>query len=164
MNTNFKLGDLLYRRKGIVDHTAVYIGGNKVLHSSPAKGVEVLSVDDYSVGRKIRVISTSIENQFLLSERIRTILEIDPSYNILTSNCEHIAHFLISGRSQSPQKQIVIAATIISGVIAWKSGSKYWPLIAILSGAASCYVSNRARNYHKEYSPSLDSNLKPILT
>lgn len=147
MNDKLKLGDLLYRSKGFVEHAAVYIGNNKVVHTSPEKGREVIDVEDYSAGQSIKVVRTNVDNQELLEKRLKEILSTSANYQLLTDNCEHLASYLLYGRKTSPQIQAAFCGAIVGLILGQKM--RTWERIALIAvtAMAGCCVSNITRKY-----------------
>lgn len=147
MNTKLKLGDLLYRSKGFVQHAGVYMGKEQVLHNGPDGGVEVVSYDTYSQGKTVNVVSTDQQNICELKQRLQQITQGDTQYQWFSNNCEHIANFLISGRKHSPQKQAAIAGAVIGAIAGQSKGGYNWFWFALMGGALGCALSNSQRKY-----------------
>ncbi|ELV8595293.1 C40 family peptidase [Vibrio fluvialis] len=147
MNNKLNLGDLLYRSKGLVEHAAVYIGKNRVIHTSPENGVEVITLEEYAAGQRIKVVRTSFGNQELLEKRLHEILSTSSSYQLLTDNCEHLASYLLHGRKASPQIQAAFCGAIIGLLLGRKMDS--WQLVAliVISAMAGCWLTNISRTY-----------------
>ncbi len=147
MHPNVKAGDLLYRRKGFVQHAGVYLGAGKVLHNSPGKNTEITDFNTYSNGKAVKVISIDHGNIQALKTRLHQILSADNLYRLTHRNCEHIANFLIYGRAFSPQIQASLSGALISGLATYKSGSKKWLAFVLAGAAAGCITSNLSRKY-----------------
>ncbi len=147
MHPILKAGDLLYRRKGFVQHAGVYLGTDQVLHNSPSSNVEITDFNTYSNGKAVKVINIDHGNLHALKARLHQILSADNLYRLTHCNCEHIANFLIHGRAYSPQIQASLAGALTSGLAAYKSGSKKWLAFALAGAAAGCIISNLSRKY-----------------
>ena len=147
MHTKLKPGYLLYRNKWGAEHAGVYLGNYLVLHNSPAGGVEVISYSVYADGKPVKVIAIDKYNQAELAERLSLILQADASYHVVSNNCEHIANWLIHGRSFSPQLQVTDTCALLGGVVSWKTQRGNPLVIATLAGLAGCFLYNATRNY-----------------
>ena len=150
MDTPYTPGDLLYRHKGLVDHVGVYLGNDKVLHTSPSNGVEVISVAHFANNQSIRYVATCVEDQAKLSQRLSSILGGDSGYHASKANCEHLANYLVRGRAYSPQKRAMVLGALSLGLPARKAGTKYWPLFAILGAVCSCITWNQLPSHAKK--------------
>ncbi|MFC3679099.1 lecithin retinol acyltransferase family protein [Bacterioplanoides pacificum] len=151
MNNNLKSGDLLYRSKGIIQHAGVYLGNGQVLHNSPQNNVELISVDQYSEGKPVKVIRSHVDDHSLLTKRLERILNNDHRYEVVGNNCEHIAYMLIQGRKYSPQLQATLIGAILGGVAGSYTKSGNWLLFLLGGGIAGCLLSNLSRPYSFTY-------------
>lgn len=159
MNTKPKLGDLLYRSKGFVQHAGVYIGEERVLHNGPDGGVEVVSYNTYSQGKTVNVVSSDQHNICELKQRLQQITQGDTRYQWFSNNCEHIANFMISGRKYSPQIQASAIGAIIGAITGQSKGGYNWLLFALIGGIAGCALSNSLRNYDFRISSALTTTV-----
>lgn len=150
MDTKLKIGYLLYRTKGLVEHAAVYLGNNTVLHNSPSGDVEIISYEEYAQDKTVKVIVTDSHNLALLEARLESIIQQDGSYNAASNNCEHIANFLIKGRKYSPQLRAAIISATVMGFLSWKSGKGNPLLMACLGAAGGTVLSNALRKYDQK--------------
>lgn len=150
MDLKLKLGDLLYRSKGFVEHAAVYIGKNKVIHTSPENGTEVISIEEYGASQTIKVVRTNLSNQDLLAKRLDEILSNSPDYQLFTGNCEHLASYLIHGRKASPQIQAAFCGAIVGLILGQRMG--VWEKVALVAIGAliGCYATNLNRKYDSQ--------------
>ena len=155
MDSKLKVGDLLYRRKGIFDHVGVYMGNNQVFHNSPSGDTEVVSYHDYAECKAVSVVAIGHHNSPELIARLEVMLLADSRYHPAANNCEHIANELIHGRRYSPQLQAGVICAGLAGLISWKS-QKGSPLLMMLTGAISgCLLSNAIRKYDGRVPASL---------
>lgn len=99
----FRVGDIVARRKGFVMHKGVVLADGSVLHNTPFRGEHRCSLQEFSAGRRVYRVS---------SRRGRpggVTLWDDGApprgYNLFTNNCEHTASRVSTGRSESPQLQ-----------------------------------------------------------
>lgn len=157
MHSKLKPGDLLYRSKGIVQHAGVYLGNGQVLHNQPEKGINITSYSDYAQGEDIKVIRTEASDAGLISGRLKDIFSNDQKYSLLTNNCEHIAHYLISGRKKSPQLQAAIIGAFISAFIAYRYQKGNILLWASAGGGFTLLITQLFQQY--DSSLHLDNSL-----
>jgi len=148
MNTNLKLGDLLYRTKGFaIQHTGVYLGNQQVLHNRPADGAIITSLTDFGESLVIKVKSTDISCKRELSDRLTKILADDERYRLLSNNCESMAYFLITGRKYSPQIQATIVGAIAGALVGRRFSTQGLLLSIALGGMTGCLLVNAKRDY-----------------
>lgn len=151
MNCKLKMGDLLYRSKGLVEHAAIYLGNNLVFHTSPKNGPETLSLEEYSEGKVIKVIHTNESDVAILQGRIEQIMQSAKRYNVLTDNCEHLASYLLLGRKLSPQLQATAVGAIVGLIIGRNMSRGGVFLSVLLCGALSCIFANATRKYDRKF-------------
>ncbi len=147
MNTNFLMGDLLYRSKGPVEHAGVYLGNHQVLHNRPGDGVIITSLAEYQEGKQIKVQRFTEIDHHGLTMRLQMILQGDERYQLLSNNCESIANFLLFGRKKSPQIQATIIGAIAGGLLGKDMDFKGLLLAIAIGGALGCLVCNVSREY-----------------
>ncbi|HEY9029769.1 MAG TPA: lecithin retinol acyltransferase family protein [Kangiella sp.] len=147
MYSKLKMGDLLYRQKGIVQHLGVYLGNKSVLHNSPSRGARVTTFEEFADKRQVKVRKISNVNQAELVGRLSEILGQNERYSLLGNNCEHIANYLLKGRGYSPQLQATIVGLIISGFLSYNSKSSNLYLSLALGAAAGLLTYNIGRKY-----------------
>lgn len=119
MNSKLNIGDLLYRSKGLVEHVGVFLGNNKVVHSSPDYGISIDTLDDFSKNKTVKIVSVTDSNKNELATRLQRLLSYDSNYDLFANNCEHVASYLINGRKLSPQLQASIALSLFGGILAF---------------------------------------------
>ncbi len=137
MNDNLKMGTLLFRSKGVVEHVGVYVGFGRVIHTIPETGVNVVSIDEFGDGKSIRVVDVDDIDSATLSSRINEVLSGDITYSLSKRNCQHVANYIISGNKKSPQLRWSITSAIIAGCYAIHRGVNPAPYIAI-GGLIGC--------------------------
>lgn len=107
-------GDVLSRRKGLVQHKGLALGDGRVLHNTPFRGEHITSEAEFSAGQRVHVERQSMtarERALSYAERSRT-----GSYNLITNNCEHTVNRLTDGRSHSPQLKRWIAGVSLGAI------------------------------------------------
>tara|TARA_R110002072_G_scaffold303107_2_gene493835 strand:- start:121024 stop:121506 length:483 start_codon:yes stop_codon:yes gene_type:complete len=142
-----RIGDLLYRTKGVVEHAGVYLGSNCVLHTAPTTGIEIVSLERYGDGQEIKFKRIEATDMALLASRLSHILAGDRRFDLLGRNCEQVAHFLISGRNSSPQLLAAITGGAFGGLVACQTRSENWLMIVLAFSFAGCALSNLLRSY-----------------
>lgn len=147
MYSNLKLGYLLYRPKGFVEHVGVYLGSGQVLHNSPSGNVEVVTYQEYAAEETVKIVTTSQHNVEDLAERLNSLLAADSRYCPVSNNCEHIAYYLIYGRRFSPQIQATLSASIVAAFLSWKMKRGNPLVVGAIGGIVGCILSNLNRKY-----------------
>ena len=112
---NFNVGDHIYVDKylGIYTHHGIYIGDEKVIHySGLANGfesgkIEEIGLAEFKKGSNYLTKYIYDENSFFyqrhkIVERAKSRLNED-SYNLFRNNCEHFAHWCVTGENYSTQ-------------------------------------------------------------
>lgn len=101
----FLPGDVLARRKGMVMHHGIALGGGRVLHNTPDRGEHISSLADFAQGQKIRVQKRNLHerNRALVSASSLSAGGSARHYHLLDNNCEHTVHRYSGERPQSPQ-------------------------------------------------------------
>lgn len=104
-------GDVVSRRKGLVMHKGLYLGGGRVLHNTPGRGEHVCSEYEFRAGRRLHVERGQRGRSPLLHS---TMLESERrSYNLFTNNCEHTVTRLTEGKPKSRQlRSWAVGATL----------------------------------------------------
>jgi hypothetical protein len=147
MRQNLKLGDMLYRSKGIVEHKGVYLGADKVLHNSPEGDVSIVDFDDFAKGEQVKIIQIDEHNVHLLSQRLHEVLARDERYVFWSNNCEDIANFLVFGRKYSPQMQAACIGGLIGAAVGVKTKKEHWWALALVGGVGGLLLCNLTRKY-----------------
>ncbi|BBN59792.1 hypothetical protein EI16_03130 [Hydrogenovibrio marinus] len=149
MQNKLKPGDLLYRKKGIVEHAGVYLGQDRVIHNSPNGNTQITSLKDYSNEKEVKVISnnfTKAQQENLITEA-ENYLSIDKKYNLLNFNCEHLASAFLEEKPSSKQLQGAALGAGTAFALAHKMKSNNLLLLTILGGAIGCAMVNSMRKY-----------------
>ena len=139
MHINLKIGSLLLRKKGFVEHTAVYIGQGKVIHTIPETGVDIVSYEEFANNKNVNVIHVENLDVETLSSRIEMIFSGDTSYSLISRNCQHIAHYLINGKSNSSQLNWSAAGAAMGAFYGLTNGKNIW-VSTILGGLTACLL------------------------
>ena len=102
MRPHYLPGDLVARRKGLVMHHGIALGGGRVLHNTPFRGEHISSEEEFLAGQRLHVTRLPYD------ARVRALRHADDwtggrGYNLLTNNCEHTVTRAMSGAARSPQ-------------------------------------------------------------
>jgi hypothetical protein len=99
----YEIGSVLSVRKDFYRHVGVYAGDGMVFHNHPNSGQQLVSIDQFSGGRKIRVKKAGALDKQAFVQRLQQAQQQPNSYNLFLRNCEHTASTLRSGSANSPQ-------------------------------------------------------------
>jgi hypothetical protein len=99
----YAVGSVLSVRKDFYRHVGVYAGDGMVFHSHPNSGQQLVSIDQFSGGRKIRVKKAGVLDPQAFVQRLQQAQQQPNSYNLFLRNCEHTASILRNGSANSPQ-------------------------------------------------------------
>ena len=101
MAGQFRPGDVVSRRKGLVMHKGIGLADGRVLHNTPFKGEHISSEADFRAGK--RLYATRLEP----AARLRALRVADSverrGYHLWKNNCEHTVTRATTGRARSPQ-------------------------------------------------------------
>ena len=110
--SDFKPGDILSRRKGIIMHKGILLDDGSVYHNTPLRGEHVSSFTAFSKHRNVYAEPT---DEFTREEALwGAKLYPRRRYNPLTNNCEHTVSRAATGYQRSPQ----LTSLLLSGGIA----------------------------------------------
>jgi hypothetical protein len=98
-------GDIVSRRKGLVMHRGVALGGGRVLHNTPFRGEHICSETEFRAGKRMYVTNLDSDLRQRALHRAHHHVESGRGYNLLTNNCEHTVTRATHGESRSPQLQ-----------------------------------------------------------
>ncbi|MEL0623795.1 lecithin retinol acyltransferase family protein [Marinomonas arenicola] len=153
MNSKLKAGDLLYRSKGIVEHSGVYIGNNEVFHNSPTNNTEIVNFSEFAEGKNVKVIYQPIADRQDLLARMNMLTSKETKYQWFANNCEQVSYLIIRGKKHSPQ---IVASSFgfMAGLTLAKDlGWKKALLAGAVGGLLGCMISNETRKYDSVISP-----------
>jgi len=122
MKDTLKIGSMLFRKKGILEHVGIYLGCGRVLHTVPETGVAIVDIDEFGAGQKVRVQNTNEVDQETLTNRLFEILKSDQKYSLTKLNCQHLAHFMLTGIKRSPQLQAAFTSGLLGLIISLNNG------------------------------------------
>ncbi|MGJ8691452.1 MAG: lecithin retinol acyltransferase family protein [Thalassotalea sp.] len=139
MHHNLKIGSLLLRKKGIFEHTAIYLGQGKVVHTIPKTGVNIVNYEEFANEQHVNVINVEHLDVETLSSRMVEIFAGDTRYCLISKNCQHIAHYLIYGSSKSSQLNCTVAGTAVGAFLGLINEKNIW-IYALLGGLTGCLL------------------------
>ena len=85
-------GDIVSRRKGLVMHKGLSLGGGRVLHNTPFRGEHICSEDEFRDGRRMYVERTDETTRRAALSRARAGHR--RGYNLLTNNAIDIVDMM----------------------------------------------------------------------
>lgn len=84
-------------------HVSSFVGNNLVLHNHRIRGEEIVSLDTFSEGRKIKVKKGGVSDVATFMRRVQNVLANPKSYKVFSNNCEHTVSRVRDGITSSPQ-------------------------------------------------------------
>ncbi len=84
-------------------HVCSYLGNNLVLHNHRDRGEEVITVDGFAEGKKIKVKAGKVPDVAMFLNRVQDVLANPKPYKIFSNNCEHTVSRVRNGVPSSPQ-------------------------------------------------------------
>jgi hypothetical protein len=156
MKQKLKIGDILYRSKGLVEHAGAYLDDNQVIHNSPDGDVEVCSVEQFADGKNIKVVTSGLSELQAqqLRERAKQKLAQAKRYNVISFNCEQLVSEIINGVTSSPQIKGAVVGCVAATLLAKASNSKHALWFALAGGLLGCTIVNTKREYDFIMTPS----------
>jgi hypothetical protein len=109
----YQVGSELSVPKGPFKHVGTYIGNGRVFHCHPNTGEEIVSLSQFSSGRKITVIAEGVTDWFHFLRRLGEKVANPESYNLISNNCQHAASELRTGIKKSSQLTGVCAGILL---------------------------------------------------
>ena len=145
---SFKVGDILYRSKLLVQHAGVVVGDNAVLHNSPS-GVEICSLAKYGEGKVIKVISTNLperdKEKFI--KRALELVQKGKKYQLFNFNCEHLVSSIKDLKPTSSQVTGAAIGSIIAGLYSLSQGSNKTITAMGIGAIGGLLITNFYRKY-----------------
>lgn len=138
---NPMIGDRIYRSKGLVMHVGVVVGHDLVAHNSPDNNVEVVSMKQFSQGKKVELKRSNGVDPIVLNAKLQCISEEKRSYCPIKFNCEHFANELLGTKDGSEQ----LLAALLVGSLGLTCKNKWLGLAA--AGATGLLLCNGLRKY-----------------
>lgn len=150
MNTEkIAIGDKLYRTKFCVEHVGTYIGNGWVLHNSPSFNVQVSRIDEFALGKDVKVIHSKLtsDEQAKLLLKVGAILKTKEKYHVLSFNCEHLATKLALDKSHSEQLQVASTLAMLGLFLTDGQQTSTRIMTSIGVAALGCILLNASRKY-----------------
>ena len=142
-----QVGDVLYRRKLLVQHAGVMLENGMVLHNSPTNGVEICTFEQYSEGKEVKVISSELSfiEQKNFKLRAFELIEQARNYKLFDFNCEHLVTLVNNAKPSSTQLTAGFTGAAAGLIFAQKSKN---PLLTVgLFAIGGVLFSNATRKY-----------------
>lgn len=139
MHHNLKIGSLLLRKKGILEHTAIYLGQGKVVHTIPETGVDIVSYEEFANNQTVNVIHVEHLDVDTLSSRMEEIFAGDIRYCLISRNCQQISNYLIHGTLKSSQLNCTVAGAAVGVFLGLINEKNIWAS-AIIGGITGCIL------------------------
>lgn len=114
--TQFVLGDVLERDKGVIKHVGIYMGGGVVLHASPDHGVAVTSLADFAKGQSVRLNRRTHLSPYILYLRARAAIARQERYDVVTNNCLDLTNEIVTGKRENAVLTVLLFALAIGGI------------------------------------------------
>jgi len=128
---SLSIGDILYRRKGIVMHVGVYIGNALILHNTPKNGEHSVAFDTFANGKTVYAQTTNMLPLQVLNNAQKILAE-PQDYQLFKSNCEHTASRVLKSNPTSAQLDEIMAWALIGGAFGKSIGVKSMYLGGVL--------------------------------
>ncbi len=117
------IGDLLYRRKGMVMHVGIYLGNALILHNTPKFGEHQVDFADFAKGKAVFAKATGLQPDEVL-RKARQVLSSPADYQLFKHNCEHTANTILEDNDTSHQLSEIAAWALIGGAFGKQLGKK----------------------------------------
>lgn len=100
-------------------HVGRYIGNGQVIHNHWRYGAEVITLQEFSNGNKVKVLDQGVQFPYEFMGRVQQVLAARKPYHILNNNCEHTASYVSTGVASSPQLAFYGGLTLLTGAYLW---------------------------------------------
>ena len=149
MNKNINIGDTLYRSKLFVQHVGLLVQEDQVLHNSPDGNIQLSSLEEYSNGKTVKVVSNDLDpiEQLKLLNKAEQMLLRAKQYGVISFNCEHLVSLIQSGKPSSEQLKGAGVGAVAGLLLANRNQSKSSLTYALVGGIIGCMAVNAARKY-----------------
>ena len=106
-------------------HVGTYLGNARVFHNHWKNGSEIISLQEFSNGKKIVIRSSGVDDVPAFFSRVQCALANQRPYNFANYNCEHAASYARDGVASSPQIVFCgVLALVTAGVYILTRGVK----------------------------------------
>lgn len=99
----YPIGTKLGVSEFLYNHIGSYYGNGLVFHNHWRNGPEIVSLQDYSMGREITVLASGVDDVSAFFSRVQHTLTNPQPYSFVSNNCEHSASYVREGVASSPQ-------------------------------------------------------------
>ncbi len=111
----YSIGTKLGVSELIYTHVGRYIGNGQVIHNHWRNGAEIVSLDEFADGKKIKVLEQGVSSPCDFMQRVHRVLASRKPYNLFNNNCEHTASYVATGVASSPQIIFFGGLTLLAG-------------------------------------------------
>ena len=152
MNKNINIGDTLYRSKLFVQHVGLLVQEDRVLHNSPDGNIQLSSLQEYSNGKTVKVVSNDLDpiEQLKLLNKAEQMLLRAKQYGVISFNCEHLVSLIQSGKPSSEQLKGAGVGAALGLIFACGTKSKNTSMCMLAGALIGCAVVNANRKYDYE--------------
>lgn len=134
----YRPGDVVSRRKGLVMHRGIVLEDGQVFHNTPRQGEHISSLNEFRQDKRMFVHEMNAPERL---EALRSCgQESDRGYNLFTNNCEHSISRAATGKGKSPQ---LISFLVSGGVAAATLALTRSPSLAIAGFALARRLTSR---------------------
>lgn len=122
-SNELNIGDLLYRRKGMVMHVGIYLGNALILHNTPKQGEHQVDFATFANGKDVFAKTTGLQPDEVL-RKAKAVLDNPADYKLFKHNCEHTANTLLENNATSHQLSEITAWALVGGAFGKSIGQK----------------------------------------
>jgi len=120
----YAIGTELGVKELFYTHVGTYLGNGRVFHNHWKNGVEIVSLHEFSNGKKIVVRTSGVDDVPAFYNRAGRALANPHPYNFLNNNCEHAASLAREGVESSPQLAVYGVLGLFAGTFLLIRGAK----------------------------------------
>lgn len=99
----YAIGTALGVKEFFYTHVGTYYGNGMVFHNHWRNGAEILSLEKFSNGKEITVLSGGVSDIYGFLARVQEVLSQKREFSLFANNCEHAVSFAREGEAYSPQ-------------------------------------------------------------
>ncbi|MFU8815049.1 MAG: hypothetical protein ACNA7W_06870 [Pseudomonadales bacterium] len=108
----YRPGDVVARRKGLVMHKGIVMPDGQILHNIPIHGEQICSLEEFSNGKRVYV--TGCRSDRFDGSALSAVQNPPRPYCLFTNNCEHTVTRFTHGSPRSPQLRGWIAGVSVA--------------------------------------------------
>lgn len=96
-------------------HVGRYIGNGQVIHNHWRNGTEIISLQTFANGKKVKMLDQGVQSSHEFLYRVQQVLTNRKPYHLLNNNCEHTASYIGTGTASSPQIALYGCLALLAG-------------------------------------------------